>query len=128
MELEMADLQSKKPAPAGPIATPAPVEAPPVTATGAEQPKNPQVTAPVPSATPATAVEGPHSEIHNQPAAAANPGNAAPGTQPGASATPAALPQSRTQVPPASPSSHPLQKPPGTPIPVRGAPTPKPTP
>ena len=31
MELELADLQSKKPAPAGPIATPAPAEAPAAT-------------------------------------------------------------------------------------------------
>ena len=40
MELELADLQSKKPAPAGPIATPTPAEAP-VTSTVAPQPANP---------------------------------------------------------------------------------------
>ena len=39
MELELADLQSKKPAPAGPIATPAPAEAP-APSTGAPQPRN----------------------------------------------------------------------------------------
>ena len=39
MELELADLQSKKPAPAGPIATPAPAEAPAHPA-GAPQPAN----------------------------------------------------------------------------------------
>ena len=40
MELELADLQSKKPAPAGPIATPAPAEAP-APSTGVPQPANP---------------------------------------------------------------------------------------
>ncbi len=55
MELEMADLQAKKPVPAGPIATPAP-EVPPATAAGAEQP-----------ASPANAVPG------TQPAASAAP-------------------------------------------------------
>jgi hypothetical protein len=40
MEIELAELQTKKPAPAGPIATPAPAEVP-VTATGAPQPANP---------------------------------------------------------------------------------------
>jgi hypothetical protein len=49
MELELADLQSKKPAPAGPIATPAPVEAP-VTPSGATQPTNPPNAAPAPPA------------------------------------------------------------------------------
>ena len=49
MELELADLQSKKPAPAGPIATPAPAEAP-VTSTVAPQPANPPNAAPAPSA------------------------------------------------------------------------------
>jgi hypothetical protein len=49
MELELADLQSKKPVPAGPIATPAPVAAP-VTPTGAAQPANPPSAAPPPPA------------------------------------------------------------------------------
>ena len=44
MELELADLRSKKPAPAGPIATPTPPEAP-VTSTVAPQPANPPNTA-----------------------------------------------------------------------------------
>ncbi|MEO8045224.1 MAG: hypothetical protein ABI674_09990 [Spartobacteria bacterium] len=126
MELEMAELQAKKPAPAGPIATPA-QEAPPVTATGAEQPANPPAAAPGPSqAPPAPAAEGPESAIHGQPAAAANPANAVPGTQPGASATPAAAPQTHSDVPPVSPTGTPFLKPPGTPIPTRGAPAPTP--
>ncbi len=125
MELEMANLQAKKPAPAGPIATPAP-EAPPVTATGAEQPANPPAAAPgATQPPPATAVEGSGSAIGSQPAAAANPPNAVPGTQPGAAATPAAAPDTHTEVPAASPTGTPFLKPPGTPIPAAGA-TPKP--
>jgi hypothetical protein len=126
MQIELADLQSKKPAPAGPIATPAP-EAAPVTETGAPQPANPPVTAPAASAAPTPiAAEGPKSEIHGQPAAAANPSNAMPGTQPGANATPAAGPKTRSDLPPVSPTGTPILKPPGTPLPARGAPTPSP--
>ncbi|MBA3608315.1 MAG: hypothetical protein M3429_01565 [Verrucomicrobiota bacterium] len=125
MELEMTALQAKKPAPAGPIATPA-EDTPPVTATGAEQPANPPAAAPAPSQSPpATAVKGPGSAIGGQPAAAANPPDAVPGTQPGASATPAAAPDTQTEVPAASPTGTPILTPPGTPIPVTGAtPTP----
>ncbi len=125
MELEMADLQGKKPTAAGPIATPAP-EAAPVTETGAPQPTAPPVTTvPAPAATPVvTSQEGPNSEIRGQPAAAANPPNAAPGTQPGANATPAAAPDSRTEVAPVTPTPTPTLTAPGTPLPVRGAPTP----
>ncbi|MEO7724652.1 MAG: hypothetical protein ABIU29_08205 [Chthoniobacterales bacterium] len=125
MELEMAALQAQKPAPAGPIATPA-AETPPVTATGAEQPANPPVSVPAASQPPpATAVEGPGSAIGAQPAAAANPPNAVPGTQPGASATPAAAPKTHSDVPPVQPTGTPFLKPPGTPIPAAGAtPTP----
>ncbi|HEY2800669.1 MAG TPA: hypothetical protein VGI85_08755, partial [Chthoniobacterales bacterium] len=74
MQLEMADLQSQKPAPAGPIATPAPA-AGLVSAPGAAQPTNPPATAPVTtSPTPKpTSVEGLNSENRGQPAAAANP-------------------------------------------------------
>ena len=121
MELEMAALQAKKPAAAGPIATPAAAEVP-VTATGAAQPANPPV-APPPSAsaTPkATTAEGDQSEGRNQPAAAANPPNAAPGTQPGASAAPAARPKSQSQIAPVTPTATPVEHPVGTPIPVRG--------
>lgn len=121
MELELADLQARKPAPAGPIATPAPAEAP-VTATGAAQPANPPAAAPPnASATPkATTAEGHQSEGRNQPAAAANPPSAQPGTQPGANATPAAAPNSQTVIPPVSPTITPVQHPVGTSLPVRG--------
>jgi hypothetical protein len=58
MELELADLQSKKPAPAGPIATPTPAEAP-VTSPGVAQPANPPNAAPPASA--------PNSPLKNPP-------------------------------------------------------------
>ena len=45
MALELADLQAKKPAPAGPIATPAPAAAP-AEATGAPPPANPPAAVP----------------------------------------------------------------------------------
>lgn len=47
MELELADLQSKKPEPAGPIATPAPAE-PPATSAGLPQPAAPPQASPAP--------------------------------------------------------------------------------
>jgi hypothetical protein len=123
MELEIAELQAKKPAPAGPIATPVPAEAP-ASATGAPQPANPPVTAPTSKSPtpPPTSITGPHSEIRGQPAAAANPPNAAPGTQPGASATPAAQPRSQSELPAVSPSVGRVQHSVGTPLPARGAP------
>jgi hypothetical protein len=130
MELELTELQAKKPAPAGPIATPAPAEVP-VTATGAPQPANPPVTAPASSPSPSPglkSVTGPHSEIRGQPAAAANPPNAAPATQPGASATPAARPDSHGELPAVSPTAAPAQHPVGTPIPMQTATSPAPSP
>jgi membrane-associated protease RseP (regulator of RpoE activity) len=85
MELTVADLAQKKPAPAGPIATPPPV----APASAAPSPSPAPSASPSPSGTAKpTSVAGPSSEIHNQPAAAANPPAAPPGTQPGASATP----------------------------------------
>ncbi|MGI8889315.1 MAG: hypothetical protein ACR2G0_00825 [Chthoniobacterales bacterium] len=127
MELEMAALQTKKPAPAGPIATPAPDAAPAVTETGAAQPANPSAAAPAASVAPAPkAAEGPESEIKGQPAAAANPSNIVPGTQPGANATPAAGPNTKSEVPPVSPTGTPISTPTGKALPPRGAPTPKP--
>lgn len=126
MPLTIAELAAKKPTAAYPIATPAP----PAPAPAAS------ASAPAASGTPAAhangtpkpiSVEGPKSEIRGQPAAAANPASAPPGTQPGASATPAASPQSGAAQPnPAgSPLPTPVQSPPGTPLPVRGK-SPKP--
>ena len=61
MELELADLQSKKPAPAGPIATPAPAEAP-APSTGVPQP----ATSPNPPSAPLVAA--PNSQPEGSPA------------------------------------------------------------
>ena len=109
MELAVAELAQKKPAPAGPIATP---EQPTVAASGAAAPSPAPSVSPSPKGTPkATSVAGPSSEARNQPAAAINPTSAPPQTQPGASATPAASPA----VPPAktgvSPFATPSQSP-----------------
>jgi hypothetical protein len=109
MELTVAELVQKKPAPAGPIATPQP-QAP--SAPASPSPAAASSASPQASTTPkATSVAGPQSENRGQPAAAANPAPAKPATQPGASATPAAAPV----VPPAksagSPSATPVQSP-----------------
>jgi hypothetical protein len=99
MQLTAAELAQKKPAPANLIAAPA------TPAPAAPAGPGPAATAaPSPSvkATPkATSVAGPQSENRGQPAAAANPPAAPPGTQLGASATP-------------------VQSPAGTPLPVPG--------
>lgn len=124
MQLELADLQARKPAAAGPIPTPEP-SAVPVIATGAGQPANPPLATPAASAsaTPLIqSVEGPKNpEIHGQPTGVANPPNNSPGTQPGANATPAAAARSRIANPPVSPTGTPVLRSVGTPLPVRGA-------
>ena len=118
MELAVADLAQKRPAPAGPIATPSP--AAPTGAAGAATPPAPPAPAgsPLPSATPkGAAVEGPGS--HAQPASGVNPPGAAPATQSGPAASPAASPPPAAD-PPVSPSPVVMPSPPGTPLPVRG--------
>ena len=102
MELTVADLANKRPAAAGPIATPAASAAP-----GGAAAASP---APSASASPSgppkpTSVAGQNSAAGGQPAAAVNPPPAPPKTQPGAGASPVA--SSTT--------------PPGSPLPVRGA-------
>jgi hypothetical protein len=118
MELAMADLAQRKPAPAGPIATPAPQ--PPAAATGVAVPP----AAPAPpgsppaSATPkGQAVEGHGSRA--QPAAGTNPPGAAPGTQPGPTTSPAASP-APAAIPPSPPPPQGTATPPGSPLPVPG--------
>ena len=113
MELTLPDLASKKPAPANPIEAPAPSPAPAASPAPAVSPAATAAGTPKP-----TSVEGPSSENRNQPAAAANPPGAIPGTQPGPGATPAASPSPPSGQPALSPM--PEQKPPGTPIPVPG--------
>ena len=118
MELTLAELATKKPQPAGPIATPEP--APAAAPADAVAPKAAPKAPPSPTGTPKpTSVTGPSSEIATQPAGAANPPAAAPGTQPGAAATPAASP-APVEKPPVTPSPAAIPTPPGTPLPVRG--------
>ncbi|MFL6528831.1 MAG: hypothetical protein ACJ8HQ_05930 [Chthoniobacterales bacterium] len=127
MELAVAELAQKKPAPAGPI--------PPEGAAAGQQTSAPVAPTPAPAAssqgsprpTPHIATEGKDSETEGQAAGSANPPNAQPGTQPGASATPAAPPATGSNEPhpgEGKPTATPVQSPAGTPIPVPGA-TPK---
>ena len=124
MQLAVVELAQKMQAPAGPIATPAPEQQPPAQTTAPPAPSAAPTAPPQPapdSSPPITATEGPGSEINTQPAGAANPQSAPPGTQPGASATPPNLP-APSEVAPAPPSQRgptPVQSAPGTPLPVR---------
>jgi hypothetical protein len=117
MKLTVAELSRKSPAPANPIvveASPAPSSAVPAAASPASS------SAPVHETPKPISVSGPNSENRSQPAAAANPPPAPPGTQPGASATPAASSPSAAVKPPVSPSAVPSPSAHGTPLPVRG--------
>ena len=137
MQMTVAEMAQKKPAPAGPIA--APEQSPAAATSPAASPAPSAAASPAASATaspsasasatPAaalsttpkpTSVTGPHSESHNQPAAAINPPPAPPGTQPGPAATPAAAPPSAPAKAQVSPSPSPSPSAPGTPLPVRG--------
>lgn len=131
MELTLADLSQRKPAPAYPIAaTPAPNAA----ASAVASP-SPGVQPPSPEPKGSPRLGGKpgvsQSENMNQPASVTNPGPAAPATQPGANATPAASPGAPSTKPPASPVPTPKLNPPGSPLPVRGrspaAPSPSPS-
>jgi hypothetical protein len=119
MKLTLAELAQKKPTAAGPIVAASPSAAPqtspgPSAAASPAASASPSATvtpAASPSTTPKpTSVTGPHSEAHNQPAAAINPPPAPPNTQPGPNSSPAASPASAS----ASPSAA------GSPLPVRG--------
>ena len=118
MEVAMAELKQRKPAPAGPIATPS-AEAPAAATGVAVPPAAPAPPgSPPPSATPkGQAVEGHGSRA--QPAAGTNPPGAAPGTQPGPSSSPAASP-APAAVPPSAPPRQSTPLPAGTPLPVPG--------
>src|SRR6266513_644834 len=117
MELTVADLANKKPAPAYAIAAPPASAAPGGAAAASPAPS----ASPQSSGTPKpTSVAGTNSEARGQPAAAVNPPAVQPSTQPGASASPAASPKSSAAVPATSPSSTPASTPPGSPLPVRG--------
>ena len=119
MELTVADLANKKPAPAYAIAVPESSAAPGGAAAASPAPS----ASPQSSGTPKpTSVAGPNSEARGQPAAAAvNPPAVQPSTQPGASASPAPSPKSSAAVPAALPSATPSATPPSSPLPARGA-------
>src|SRR5437016_11526224 len=118
MELTVADLANKKPAPAYAIAAPESSAAPGGAAVASPAPS----ASPQSSGTPKpTSVAGQNSEARGQPAAAVNPPAVQPSTQPGASASPAAAPKSSAAAPAASPSATPSTTPPVSPSPVRGA-------
>ncbi len=149
MELTATELGQKKPMPAGPIVAPV-APAPAAAAPAIGQPAVPAVASGSPAAVPSPAANpsapaatpspaatipiagtpapadshsGPNSVMGGQPTGAANPRDAAPGTQPGPNATPAASAQPGA-VAPAPPNDRgptPVQSPPGTPLPVRGA-------
>jgi len=120
MELTVAELAQKKPAPAGPIAA-AETQAAAAPANAAAPPAAPSAS-PQPSGTPKPApVAGPTSEIRRQPAAAINPPSAPPGTQPGVSAPPTGSPPPPAAAQPnpgGSPSANPTASPAGSPSPV----------
>lgn len=131
MKLTVAELADKKPAPAGPIATPAPSPAPETSPAASPAAGATASPAGSPSATPAatptpgtttkpSSVTGPDSTIRSQPAAAANPPAAPPATQPGPATTPATAPPSAPAKAQVSPSPLPSPSAPGTPLPVRG--------
>jgi hypothetical protein len=118
MMITVAELSQKKPAPANPIAaadlSPPPQSAGPATASPAPSPS------PNASGTPKpTTISGPHSEGHNQPAAAVNPPPAPPGTQPGPSNAPSASsPAASPKATPAPSSASPSPAAKATPSPV----------
>jgi len=119
MQIMLVELPDKKPKAAGPIAAASPSAAPEASpapsASASASPSPSASTTPKP-----TSVSGPHSEAHNQPAAAVNPPNAPPNTQPGPNTSPAASAPPAPAKPQATPSPHASPSAPGTPLPVRG--------
>src|SRR5437763_9198255 len=109
IELTIVELAQRKPAPAGPIATPEPQ--PTAASTSAAAPPAAPSASSQPSGTPKPAsVAGPSPESRGQPAAAIKPAPAPPGTQPGASASPAG-----SAPPPAAAQPNPSGSPPAAP-------------
>ena len=111
MELTLADLATKKPAPANPIATPEPQ------ASAAPAPNAPPPKAGAPSRQPAGSATP---KPAGQPAGTSNPAPAPPATQPGPSATPAASPGAPSAQAPQPASPTPAVSPASSPLPVRG--------
>jgi hypothetical protein len=97
MELTVADLANKTPAPAYAITAPESSAAPGGAAAATPAPS----ASPEANGTPKpTSVAGQNSEARGQPAAAVNPPALQPSTQPGASASPAASPAASPSVSP----------------------------
>jgi hypothetical protein len=119
MALTLVELAKKKPAPAGPIASPSASAAPGGAAAASPAP-SPSASGTATGTPKPTSVAGENSNARGQPAAAINPPAEKSGTQPGAGAPPAASPKSSAAVPAASPSAAPSTAPPGSPLPVRG--------
>ena len=119
MELSVAELAQKKPAPAGPLPPEGEKAGMQVTAPIVPAPGAPQA---APTASPkAIAVEGPDSEIAGQAAASANPPNAPAGSQPGPSTKPPGAPSSTTrEFQKGGGEPTPVQSPPGPPLPAPG--------
>src|SRR6266581_4754577 len=84
MQIAVAELASHKPAPANPVAPPAPQASQAPGGVATPVPATSPTPQPSGTAKPIS-VAGPESENRAQPAAAANPPGAQPGTQPGAS-------------------------------------------
>jgi hypothetical protein len=122
MELAVAELAQKKPAPAGPAGPEGDkagmqVTAPMTPAPGAA----PQTAAPPTSSPKAVAHEGPGSQSDGQPAAAANPAGAPAGSQPGPSTSPPPPPSSGArEFQRGGGEPTPVQSPPGPALPVPG--------
>jgi hypothetical protein len=121
MQIMLVELPDKKPKAAGPIAAASP-SASPAASAGASPSASPAATPAADiSITPKpTSVSGPHSEAHNQPAAAVNPPPAPPNTQPGPNSSPGASAPPAPAKPQTNPSPSAAPSPPGTPLPVRG--------
>src|ERR1041385_8393667 len=119
MQIMLVELPDKKPKAAGPIAAASPSAAPEASpapsASASASPSPSASTTPKP-----TSVSGPHSEAHNQPAAAVNPPNAPPNTQPGPNTSPAASAPPAPANPQVSPPPSASPSAAGTPLPVRG--------
>jgi len=124
MELALVELAKKKPALAGPIASPVASAAPGGAAAASPAP-SPSTSVHATGTPKPTSVAGENSNARGQPAAAVNPPAERPGTQPGTGAAPAASPKSSAAVPAASPPAAPPAAPPGSPLPVRGTPPPE---
>lgn len=129
MKLTLAELAQKKPTAAGPIVAASPSAAPQTSPAPSAAASPAASASPSASATPAasasttpkpTSVTGPHSEAHNQPAAAINPPPAPPNTQPGPNSSPAASPSSAATKPQVNPAASASPSAAGSPLPVRG--------